>query len=195
MAANKLFYQIPVTSLPVNMRCTRAAVDNQYTLQSRGVQSFCGLRVFFALFVLTIAGKKIMSLQLTSCCCVIQFISKTKPEEEKCNEEKLTFHKLSFKSCQAMSRALCASLFAVLSNVEAVIKGKKVIVSLRVLTFSTFEGKKVLVSRVEVDHNGHVDAAEPVLDNKLSFKTEFGREPYSMPRFLPSYPMWRRLLG
>ena len=54
---------------------------------------------FFALFVLTIAGKKIMSLQLTSSCCVIQFISKTKPEEGKCNEEKLTFHKLSFKSC------------------------------------------------------------------------------------------------
>ena len=88
-----------MTSVPVNIRCTRAAVDNQYTLQSRGVQSFCGLRVFFALFVLTIAGKKIMSLQLTSCCCVIQFISKTKPEEGKCNEEKLTFHKLSFKSC------------------------------------------------------------------------------------------------
>ena len=53
----------------------------------------------FALFVLTIAGKKIMSLQLTSCCCFIQFISKTKHEEGKCNEEKLTFHKLSFKSC------------------------------------------------------------------------------------------------
>ena len=62
-----------------------------------------------------------MSLQLTSC-CFIQFTSKTKPEEGKCNEEKLTFHKLSFKSCQAMSRALCASLFAVLSNVEAVVR-------------------------------------------------------------------------
>ena len=42
-----LFYQIPVTSLPVNTRCTRAAVDNhQYTLRSRGVQNYCGLRVF-----------------------------------------------------------------------------------------------------------------------------------------------------
>ena len=69
-----------------------------------------------------------------------------------------------------MSRALCASLFAVLSNVEAVIKGKKVIVSLRVLTFSTFEGKKVLVSRVEVDHNGHVDAAEQCLTTSCHLK-------------------------
>ena len=57
-----------------------------------------------------------------------------------------------------MSRALCASVFAVLSNMEAVIKGKKVIVSLRVLIFSTFEGKKAVVSRVEVNHNGRVDA-------------------------------------
>ena len=53
----------------------------------------------FSLFVLTIAGKKIMSLQLTSSCCFIQFISKTKPEEGKCNEENLTFHMLSFRSC------------------------------------------------------------------------------------------------
>ena len=43
---------------------------------------------------------------------------------------------------------------------KAVIKGKRVIVSLRFLSFSTFEGKKVIVSRVEVDHNGHVDAGE-----------------------------------
>ena len=49
----------------------------------------------FTLFVLTIAGKKIMSLQLNSSCF-----------------------------------ALCSSLFAVLSNKERVIKGKKVIVSL-----------------------------------------------------------------
>ena len=42
-----------------------------------------------------------------------------------------------------MSRALCASLFAVLSKMEAVIKGKKII-----------------VSRVEMDHNRHVDAGE-----------------------------------
>ena len=46
------FYQIPVTSLPVNMRCTRAAVDNQYTLRSRGVQSCCGLLCFSLLLVL-----------------------------------------------------------------------------------------------------------------------------------------------
>lgn len=76
-----------------------------------------------------------------------------------------------------MSRALCASLFAVLSKMEAVIKGKKVIVSLRVLTFSTFEGKKVIVSRVEMDHNRHVDAGEQCF--AASFKTELGREPFA----------------
>ena len=92
-----------------------------------------------------------------------------------------------------MSRALCASLIALLSDVEAVIKGKKVIVSLRVLTFSTFEGKKVIVSRVEVDHNGHVDAGEQCLATSCHLRLSLVEN--LMPRFLPSYPMWRRLLG
>ena len=79
-----------MTSLPVNMRCTHAAVE---------FRAFVVSGFLFALFVLTIAGKKIISLQLTSSSCFIQFISKTKPEVGKGNEEKLTFHKLSFKSC------------------------------------------------------------------------------------------------
>ena len=37
---------------------------------------------------------------------------------------------------------------------------KLYIVSLRVLTFSNFEGNKFIVFRVEVDLNGHVDAGE-----------------------------------
>ena len=92
-----------------------------------------------------------------------------------------------------MSRALCASLFAVLSKMEAVIKGKKVIVSLRVLTFSTFEGKKVIVSRVEMDHNRHVDAGEQCFATSCHLRLNLVES--LLPRFLPPYPMWRRLLG
>ena len=76
---------------------------------------------------------------------------------------------------------------------EAVIKGKKVIVSLRVLIFSTFEGKKVVVSRVEVNHNGRVDAGEQCLATSCHLRLSLVES--LMPRFLPSYPMWRQLLG
>ena len=69
-----------------------------------------------------------------------------------------------------MLRALCASLFTVLSNVEAVIKGKKVI-----------------VSRVEVDHNGHMDAREQCLATSCHLRLSLLES--LMPRFLPSYPM------
>ena len=65
------------------------------------------------------------------------------------------------------------------------IKGKKVIVSLRVLIL------KVVVSRVEVDQNGHVDTGEQCLATSCHLRLSLVES--LMPRFLPSYPMWRLL--
>ena len=52
---------------------------------------------------------------------------------------------------------------------------------------------KVVVSRVEMDHNGHVDAGEQCLARSCHLRLSLVES--LMPRFLPSYPMWRLLLG
>ena len=70
-----------------------------------------------------------MSLQLASSFRFIQFTPATKPvKKQSFDDLQVVVYKLLKATC--MSRALSASLLAVLSNVEAVIKGKKVIVSL-----------------------------------------------------------------
>ena len=51
----------------------------------------------FALFIITIAGKKIMLLQLTYSSCFIQLTLRIKLDEGKCNDGPSTVFKFSFK--------------------------------------------------------------------------------------------------
>ena len=51
----------------------------------------------FALFVITIAGKKIMLLQLTYSSCFMQLTSRIKLDEGKCNDGPSTLFRFSFE--------------------------------------------------------------------------------------------------